>query len=162
MQIQEIIDTLGLAPLPEEGGMHRQTYLSAEALPDGRPVGCAIYYLLSRDAFSHLHLLDADEVYHFYMGDPVELTQISADGTVTKTVLGGDLLAGQVPQLLVPKGVWQGSRLVPGGSFALMGTTMSPAYTQSGYTHGGRALLLEKFPHLGDVIESLTGDAVSR
>jgi len=154
---QEIIDKLALSPLPIEGGMFRQTYLS-KFLSDGRPMGTAIYYLLSEKAFSHLHLLDVDEIYHYYLGDPVELYQLDKNGNLSKTILGQDISAGQQVQTIVPSGVWQGSRLAPGGKWALLGTTTTPGYLDSGYTHANREKLLSSFPQHAEVIEILTGD----
>ena len=96
MTAQEIIQALGLEPLPVEGGLTTQTYLSRFSI-DGQPAGTAIYYLLRGSAFSHLHQLTGDEMYHFYLGDPVELTQLLPDGSVKTTVLGTDIAAGQRP-----------------------------------------------------------------
>ena len=67
------------------------------------------------DAFSALHQLPIDEVYHFYLGDPVSLTILSESGELTATTLGADLERGWACQLAVPAGCWQGSRLAPGG-----------------------------------------------
>jgi len=157
MKQQELIDKLELTPLPIEGGMFRQTYLS-NFLTNGRPMGTAIYYLLSDEAFSHLHLLDVDEIYHFYLGDPVELYQIEKNGSMSKTLLGQDISIGQQVQTLVKSGVWQGSRLAPGGKWALLGTTTTPGYLDSGYTHAEREKLLSSFPQHAEIIEKLTGD----
>ena len=86
--------------------------------------------LLPADAedVSALHRLPGDEVFHFYLGDPVRMLQLWPDGTSRKLVLGTDLGAGQVPQLVVPGGVWQGSVLVDGGAWALLGATMAPGF----------------------------------
>jgi len=155
MEAKDVIEKLELIPLPIEGGMFKQTYVG-ETTVNGRPAGTAIYYLLSSDAYSHLHLLDADEIYHFYLGDPVELYQLDEEGNMSKTILGQDILNGQEVQQLVPKGVWQGSRLVQGGKWALLGTSMSPGYTDSGYTHGSREELVLRFPEYEDIINLLT------
>ena len=158
MTAEEIIQALGLEPLPVEGGLTTQTYLSRFSI-DGQTAGTAIYYLLRGSAFSHLHQLTGDEMYHFYLGDPVELTQLLPDGSVKTTVLGTDIAAGQRPQLLVPAGVWQGSRLAPGGSFALLGTTMWPGYTPECYRHGDPAELARQYPQAAEIIARLTGEA---
>ena len=158
MTADNIIRALGLEPLPREGGLTAQTYLSHFSI-DGQPAGTAIYYLLRGNAFSHLHRLTGDEMYHFYLGDPVELTQLLPDGSVTTTLLGGDIAAGQRPQLLVPAGVWQGSRLAPGGTFALLGTTMCPGYTPACYRHGDPAELTRQYPRAAEIIARLTGEA---
>lgn len=157
---KQVIDALGLVPLPVEGGMVLETYQSAARTDDGSPMGSAIYYLLQGNAFSHLHRLAGDELYHFYLGDPVELVELLPDGSVRKTVLGGDLMHGECVQHLVPAGNWQGSRLADGGSWALLGTTMCPGYTADGYEHGDRSVLLTQYPAASAVIRALTGHAL--
>ena len=156
MTVQELIDALGLCPLEEEGGLHLQTYVSDRML-DGQPAGTAIYYLLSGDAFSHMHKLTGDEVYHFYLGDPVELLELLPDGTCRTTILGQDVLGGQQVQHLVPAGNWQGSRLLAGGSFALMGTTMCPGFTEECYEHGDSKTLSDLYPQAAEAIARLSG-----
>lgn len=157
----QVIRLLGLVPLEGEGGMHRQTYASPRAL-DGAPAGTAIYYLLTANSFSHLHRLTGDEVYHFYLGDPVELCELLPDGTGRVTILGQDLAAGQAVQHTVEAGVWQGSRLAPGGAWALLGTTMCPGYTPACYTHGCRQELLARYPAYAAQIAALTGETCAQ
>lgn len=157
MTAQEVIAALGLEPLEGEGGLYRQTYQTGET---PRAMATAIYYMLTPDTFSHLHRLDADEMYHFYLGDAVELCELKPDGTSCVTELGPDLTHGQQVQHLVSAGTWQGSRLKPGGAWALLGTTMCPGYVQSGYEHGERAALTAQYPAQAKVIETLTGAAL--
>ena len=154
---EQVVAELGLRPLPGEGGMFRSTYRSA-LKKGGRAAASAIYYLLAGEDFSHLHRLDADEVYHFYLGDAVELLHLAPDGGAKRVVLGPDILNGQTVQHLVPAGHWQGSRLVPGGGWALLGTTMAPGYEQAGYQHGRRAALAAQYPAWRELIAALTED----
>jgi len=132
---QELADLLHLEPLPQEGGMFRRTWQSCRE-QDGKPLGTAIYYLLTASSYSHLHRLPTDEVYHFYLGDPVELFLLGPEGQVQQVILGRDLAAGQVPQAVAPAGWWQGSHLLSGGQYALLGTTMAPGYADEDYEHG--------------------------
>lgn len=128
---EEIIDVLNLKPLEGEGGFFRRSW----TLPSdsGPPRATAIFYLMTPDSFSALHRLYADEVFHFYLGDPCEQFVISEQGEVTSTILGHDLLAGQQVQSAVPKGLWQGTRLLEGGEWALLGTTMTPGFYEDGF-----------------------------
>jgi predicted cupin superfamily sugar epimerase len=165
MTAEQIIAHLGLAPLPREGGWFRETYRAdlewpAGALaprhPGARAAGTAIYYLLTPDSFSALHRLPGDEVFHFYLGDPVEMLQLDPhSGAGRVVVLGNDLLAGQQPQAVVPGGVWQGSRLRPGGAFALLGTTMAPGFDFADYEAAEAVALATAFQGFSDVIYSL-------
>ncbi len=163
-----VVKHLGLQPLPLEGGYYIQSYRSSEsiagnALPDrynsaNHLFGGAIYYLLTDhpDSFSALHKLKTDELYHFYLGDPVQLTMLTADGAMQLHTLGQNLFAHQHVQLSVPHGVWQGSRLIAGGKFALLGTTMAPAFEPEDYVHGERAALLSQYPNYSAQILELT------
>lgn len=139
--------------------MFRRTWQSRQEL-NGRPMGTAIYFLLTANSYSHLHRLPADEVYHFYLGDPVELHLIDPCGQVHRIVLGTDLANGQVPQAVAPAGWWQGSRVVPGGQYALLGTTMSPGYADEDYEHAGADALKTQYPNAAEVIDLLTGDPI--
>ena len=159
MNASQIKELLKLEPHPVEGGWFRQTYRSAEEFdaPQGRrSAGTAIYYLLEPGTFSEMHLLPSDEVFHFYLGDPVEMLQLRPDGSAEVFVLGPDLLKGEHVQLFVPGGVWQGTRLIPGGRFALLGCTVSPGFDYADYTSGKFDELAEKWPDEADRIRALT------
>jgi predicted cupin superfamily sugar epimerase len=125
---EELIALLQLQPHPKEGGYFRETYRSAERLGAGslssryqgeRSLSTAIYYLLTPNTISALHRLATDEVFHFYLGDPVRMLQLREDGTGQEIILGPNLKAGHQLQVIVPRGVWQGGLLEPGGQFAL-------------------------------------------
>ncbi len=155
MTAEEIKQLLQLQPLPVEGGFFHETYrshwhVSAEYLPDGikgsRSIGTAIYYLITPDTFSALHRLPGTEVFHFYLGDPVVMLQLLPDGSSRTATLGPDLANGQQPQVVARGQVWQGSRLAPGGKWALMGTTMSPGFDYADYEHGNREQLIAQYP----------------
>lgn len=165
--IQQLIEHFGLEPLPVEGGLYRQTYKSSESIPHSalpprykgdKPVGVAILYLYTPDpdAFSALHWLPTDEIYHFYLGDPVEMLQLYPDGSAERIILGHNILAGHQVQYVAPKGVWMGSRLIPGGQWALAGTTMAPGFTSDDYRGGDREELIQQYPSQADLIRALT------
>lgn len=164
MTAAEIIACLGLRPLPIEGGYYRETYRADESLPasalprypGARALSTGIYYLLTPDTFSALHRLRSDELYHFYLGDPVELLLLFPDGRGERRRLGSDLRAGERPQLVVPAGAWQGSRLAPGGRVALLGTTVAPGFELADFEAGSRSLLLAAYPDFRAEIEALT------
>jgi predicted cupin superfamily sugar epimerase len=164
---EQLIEYFGLEPLPVEGGLFFQTYISAESidqacLPDryegDKPFGTAIVYLLTPDpdSFSAMHRLPTDEVYHFYMGDPVELLQLYPDGRSERVIMGHDLLNGQRIQHVAPRGAWQGSHLLPGGTWALIGTTMAPGFTNDDYFGGDRDELIAQYPDQAELIAQLT------
>lgn len=166
MTASEVKRLLGLTAHPREGGWFVQTYAAAEmltpaAFSDGRyscprRTSTAIYYLLEPDSFSEMHRLRSDEVFHFYTGDAVEMLQLLPDGSGQTIVIGNDLAAGQCPQVLVEHGVWQGSRLVPGGSWALLGCTVSPGFDYEDYESGSREKLIAHWPDFANQISALT------
>lgn len=133
----QLIAHLELTPLPREGGYYRETYRCSALIPKEslsaeydsvRNVSTAIYYLLTPDNFSALHRVLSDEIFHFYLGDPVEMLLIDPQECCTRVTLGSDLLNNQHPQQVVPAGHWQALRLFPGGRFALFGTTVAPGF----------------------------------
>jgi uncharacterized protein len=157
---------LGLVPHPREGGWYVRTWeseemLAAGAFADGRYDGArrtstAIYYLLEPGTFSEMHRLASDEVFHHYLGGAVEMLQLHEDGGSSRVVIGTDLEAGERPQVVVRRGVWQGSRLVRAEGFALLGCTVSPGFEFVDYDPGVRAELISRWPDWADLIEGLT------
>jgi uncharacterized protein len=152
MNLKTIIEKLNLIPLPEEGGLFRETYRSSlfvtaefEGKSFRRTAGTSIYYLVTPDDFSALHKVRGEEIFHFYLGDPVEMIQLYPEGT-RKIVIGNNLLNNESPQVIVPPGIWQGTRLKEGGKFALLGCTVSPGFEYEDFSISGRSELIEMFP----------------
>jgi hypothetical protein len=103
-----------------------------------------------------MHVLTSDEMFHFYLGDPVEMLQLLPDGGSAVVTLGPDLAAGQHVQLTVPAGVWQGTRLVGDGNVALLGCTVTPGFNYADYKNAGSADLIAKWPDEAERIRGLT------
>lgn len=167
LSYQQVIDILSLQPHPEEGGFFCETFRSdemcgASTLSDryegDRCHSTAIYYLLTPETYSHMHKLESDEIFHFYAGDPCEMLQLHPDGTGEVVLLGNDLAAGQRPQVRVPRGSWQGMRLLPGGEFGLMGCTVAPGFEFVDYAHGTRGDLVSRYPDYEEYVRRLTGE----
>jgi len=162
---EKLIKMFDMKLLPEEGGYYAETHrsdhtVSASSLPEqyesDRSLSTAIYYLLTPDTKSMLHRLPTDEIFHFYLGDPVLMLQLFPDGTSKTIFIGQDLNGGHYVQVLVPKGVWQGSYLLEGGRFALMGTTMAPGFDFADNEIGDREELIKICPSQQDLIKRLT------
>jgi uncharacterized protein len=163
---QEIIAALHLEAHPTEGGYFRQTYCSDEVIarqrpgektPPARALSTAIYYLLTAEICSRLHRLKEDEIFHFYLGDPVLMLLLYPDGSAREIILGSDILKGQQVQVTVPKKTWQGSILKPGGSYALLGTTMAAGFDYADYENGTGGELEKLYPEKKDWIRRLAG-----
>jgi len=161
---EQIRELLQMRPHSIEGGYFAETYRGAAVVPRSllpgypgdRAISTAIYYLLTPDTFSAMHRVRGDELFHFYLGDAVEMLQLKADGTGEVIVLGQDIAAGMRLQHTVPGGVWQGSRVRAGGKFALLGTTMSPGFEYEDYETGTRQKLSAQFPQYSDMVAALT------
>ena len=168
MKAEELKRHLGLEPLPIEGGFYAETYrseltLPASALPERfggeRPASTAIYFLLTPETSSAMHRLRAAEVYHFSLGDPVELLLLHEDGRGETVCLGQAIDEGMQLQTVVPGGCWQGSRLLEGGELALLGTTMAPGFEWEDFELGAYEDLAARFPEQRQRIRRLVKEA---
>jgi uncharacterized protein len=152
------IDYLALTPHPE-GGYYRATYKSEitilrSALPErfhgNRSASTAIYFLLAGDDFSALHRIAADEVWHFYAGDPLIVSVIHPNGDYSELHLGDEF------QGVVEAGCWFGARLKNPGTFALVGCTVAPGFEFEDFELAKRADLIALYPQHRKLIEQLT------
>lgn len=162
--VKQIKKRFNLKPLPQEGGFYRETYRSNIELPEDilpisykktRIISTAIFYLLTPETHSVMHKLPGDEVYHFYLGDPVELLQLHPDGSADISILGQKIFKGMKVQQVVPGGTWQGARLQGGGTYALLGTTMAPGFEFKDFERGDTKDLSENYPTHSDIIKEL-------
>ncbi len=165
--VERLISHFQLEPLPVEGGLFRQTYRAAETISDvaaspiyakDKPVGTAIIAMFTDDpdSFSAMHRLPTDEMWHFYLGDPIELLLLHTDGHSEHVVMGQDVLNGQRVQFVVPNGAWMGAHLLPGGAFAVFGNTMAPGFTSADFEGAERTMLIAHYPHEAKLITRLT------
>ncbi|HEV2518666.1 MAG TPA: cupin domain-containing protein [Devosia sp.] len=124
MTASEIVGLLGLEP-HIEGGFYRQTFAD-ETDAGGRPRSTLIYYLLTDRQSGAWHRVDSTEVWHWYAGAPMTIG-ISRDGkSVTEHQLGNDLVTGERPQVVIPRGAWQQATCL--GDWSLVGCTVAPGF----------------------------------
>ena len=153
----EVARWFKLEPLAEEGGFFRRTAESAVLLPEtGRRAYSGIYSLLTPDGFSALHRLSADEIWCFHAGDAVESLRLSPDGRGGWVRLGLAPSAGEQPQNVVPANTWQGTRLLPGGRWALMSCIVAPEFRWEDFELGRRDALVSAYPDFIEGIRALT------
>lgn len=147
MTPEDLVAHYGLEPIPREGGRFRRTWAGPER-SDGRPESSAIVALITTEPgdYSALHRLPSDEVWHFYLGDPLELLLLAPDGSSRTVLLGPDVLGGQWVQYTVPAGTWMGARVLAGGAWSFFGCTMAPGFTYEGYEHGDADELAVRYP----------------
>src|SRR5438270_9055837 len=79
---------------------------------DGRPLGSALYFMVTPTAPVRLHRIRNDQLYHYYLGDPLELFLLHADGSSQRVIVGPDLLGGQRVQQLIPGNTFHTARLI--------------------------------------------------
>ncbi|MCV7168592.1 cupin domain-containing protein [Mycobacterium manitobense] len=137
---------LDLSPHPE-GGWFRETWRSELSMPPSalppdytgpRSAGTAILFLLMPGQQSAWHTVRSAELWLFHRGSPLLLEVGPEQGSAAAHLLGGDITAGEQPQLVVPPRHWQRARprddepslvscvVVPGfdfADFALAGPT---------------------------------------
>jgi predicted cupin superfamily sugar epimerase len=140
-----------------EGGYFKEIYRSSEAIPkralpsrykSSRSFCTSIYFLLPSGAVSRLHRIASDEIWHFYMGRPLELIQISTEGIIDRIILGQDIAAGQRLQHVVPAGNWFGARPMRGSGYSFVGCTVAPGFDFADFAAADEKALSRKFPHL--------------
>ena len=119
-------------------------------------ISTAIYFLITESSFSAMHRLQSDEIFHFYLGDPVEMFLLDSSGKGRAIMLGQDLTAGQTLQQVVPRDCWQGLRVKAGGKWSLLGTTVAPGFEYEDFELGERNQLIEKYPEYRDILTALT------
>ena len=92
-------------------GFVRITYVSSQSIAagglpspfsDGRPVGSALYFMVTPTAPVRLHRIRNDQLYHYYLGDPLEVFLLRNDGVSERVIVGPDLRGGERIQLLSP------------------------------------------------------------
>jgi len=155
LSAEAVSELLGLAPHPE-GGFFRETFRAARRLSEPeRAASTAIYFLLRSGEFSAFHAVTSDEVWHLYLGAPVELHTIDEAGRYDVRVLGTDLRAAERPQIVVPASVWQAARVL-GDGFSLCGCTVAPGFDFADFEMPSRAELCARFPSHAARIAELT------
>ena len=127
---RDVVERFGMAAHPE-GGWYVETWRSGALSETGRPVASAILFLLPAGEESRWHRVDADELWQYTAGDPLELRIAADGGPVTTYRLGPDITAGDVVQVVVPAGAWQAAR--PLGSWTLVGCVVAPAFSFDGF-----------------------------
>jgi uncharacterized protein len=155
---EQLVELWSLRTMPTENVRFSQSYVDNKSGPDGKPLCSAIVALLVDDpsVFSDMHRLPTDEIWHFYLGDPIELLLLYPDGSDELVILGHDVLAGQRVQTVVAAGVYMGARLRPGGEFAVYGNTMAPGFVLGDFEGASAEELIAGWPQQAELIRALT------
>jgi uncharacterized protein len=147
LNVDDVVRRLALRSHPE-GGHYAETFRSPLrlTLPDGRvrSASTAIHYLLPSGAWSAWHRVRADEVWHHYDGGALRLYRLGLDDV---------RLTSEVPQAVVPAGVWQAAE--PEGEAVLCGCTVAPGFEFEDFELGSAEVLAAEFPHAAALIHRL-------
>ena len=127
-------------------GFVRVTYVSEQRIAVDRPVGSALYFMVTSDAPVQLHRIRNDQLYHYYRGDPLELLLLRADGSSEKVVIGPDLAAGQHVQFFIPASTFHTARVVGRRRWFLGGSTEWPGVVPADVELGDADVLAKKYP----------------
>ena len=155
---EEIRSLLKLEP-HSTCGFVRVTFVSKQriapgGLPapfaDGRPAGSALYFMVTADAPVRLHRIRNDQLYHYYLGDPIEVLMLHVDGTTERVVVGPDLRGGQLVQLLIPGNTFHTARVVGRGQWFLGASTEWPGVEPADVEIGDIETLAAKYPQVAD------------
>ena len=132
---EELIRTLRLQP-HREGGHFAEVFRSPRLVrPPGaerdRSALTTIYFLLAAGELSRWHRLDADEIWHFYEGAPLELFLLDPRGRILTRSRLGTAVPAEVRVQVIPAGSWLSARST--GDYALVGCTMGPGFEAEGF-----------------------------
>jgi predicted cupin superfamily sugar epimerase len=145
----ELIDALGLKPLPKESGYLGLIGESAQkANIGGRSLAIQsqVYYMLTPDKpINYLHWLAPDDTHILIEGGPVDYFIFHPDGKVGKVVLGRDVAHGERPVVAVPGGCWKALKLHDGVTYALMANALSPEFTPDRVRIGAGPAWIKRF-----------------
>ena len=162
---KEYINKLQLKQHPE-GGYYREVYRSGEKIlpthlpkryKTSRNFSTSIYFLLEGKQFSTFHLLQSDELWHFYDGSDLMIYIINPEGELITRKLGNS--DDTEFQIVIKKHCWFAVEVCNKKSFSLFGCTVSPGFEFEDFKLGKRELLLKKFPDYGELIKRLTSSS---
>jgi hypothetical protein len=136
-------------------GFVRVTFLSKQSITpgglpapfaDGRPLGSALYFMVTPGAPVRLHRIRNDQLYHYYLGDPLEVFLLHADGTTERIIVGPNLRNGQHVQLLIPGNTFHTARLIGHRRWFLGASTEWPGVMPADVEIGNVDELAKKYP----------------
>jgi uncharacterized protein len=135
VKARDLVEKLALQSHPE-GGWYREIYRARARVQTERGSRAAlttIYYLLEQRQLSRWHVVESDEVWHFYTGAPLELLEYDpSTGRLVQHVLG-DVRQGHESAAVIAPGVWQAARSRGdwsrgSGDYSLVGCSVGPGF----------------------------------
>jgi uncharacterized protein len=145
-------------------GFVRVTYVAKQAIApgglptpfaEGRPLGSALYFLVTPEAPVRLLRIRNDQVYHYYLGDPLEVFLLRPDGATEHIVVGPDIRAGQRVQLFIPGNTFHTARLLGSARWFLGASTEWPGVVPADVEIGNTEELAKSYPTLAPEMRAI-------
>jgi uncharacterized protein len=136
-------------------GFVRETYksdlsIAPGGLPTpfdgGRPLGSALYFMVTPAAPVKLHRIKNDQLYHYYLGDPIEVLMLRANGDSELVVVGPNIVGGQLLQLFIPGNTFHTARITGKHRWFLGASTEWPGVIPEDVELGNVEQLAVKYP----------------
>src|SRR5579883_30424 len=159
----EILRLLALEPNATCGSVH-VTYRSRLAIApgglaapfaEGRPLGSALYFLVTPEAPVRLHRIRNDQLYHYYLGDPLEVFLLHEGGSAERVIVGQDLRGGHRVQLAIPGGTFHTARVIGARRWFLGASTAWPGVTPADVESGDVEALARHYPAVGAALREI-------
>ena len=167
LNADEICSLLELEP-NATCGFVRLTFLSKQTITpgglpapfaDGRPLGSSLYFMVTPSAPVRLHRIRNDQLYHYYLGDPIEVFLLHADGATDRIIVGPDLRGGQRVQLLIPWNKFHTARLIGRRRWFLGASTEWPGVMPADVEIGELDKLAGQYPSIAAELRVIAASA---
>src|SRR5918993_786916 len=150
----EICSLLNLEPNATCGSTRvsfvSQQSIAAGGLPapfaDGQPLGSALYFLVTSGSPVRLHRIRNEQLYHYYLGDLIEVFMLHADGSSERVIVGADIRGGERLQLRIPGSTFHTARVIGGMKWFLGGSTEWPGVVPADVEIGKVDELAGRYP----------------
>src|SRR6202140_2299008 len=168
MTSEDVLKLLNLEP-NATCGFVRETYRASQQIargglpapfPDGRPLGSALYFMVTPVAPVRLHRIRNDQLYHYYLGDPIEVILLHAGGSAERIIVGPDLRSGHRVQLLIPGNTFHTARLIGEGWF-LGASTEWPGVVPADVEIGNLDELCTQYPAVAGDLRAIADSVKS-
>lgn len=124
-----------------------------------RPIGSALYFLVTAAAPVRLHRIRNEQLYHYYLGDPLELIMLHGDGSVERAIVGTDLRRGEKVQLRIPGNTFHTARLVGPGRWFLGASTEWPGVVPADVEIGDVEAIAARYPSVAADLRAIAASA---
>jgi uncharacterized protein len=165
MTAEEIRSLLDLEPNATCGSTRvsfvSEQSIAAGGLPvpfaDGRPLGSALYFLVTPDSPVRLHRIRNEQLYHYYLGDPLEVFMLHADGSSKRAIVGPDIRGGERLQLRIPGNTFHTARVIGGQRWFLGGSTEWPGVVPTDVEIGKLDEFAASYPAVAADLRAIAG-----